>query len=318
LPHGTTLAHSVCLFGWRVQMIAYLVMAHREPQILRRLVASLAAPWSRAYIHIDKKVDIAPFVAALSGSPNVAFIENRVPVHWGGWSQVQATINLIQAAASASHPFTRFALLSGDCYPVKDNLTIRDFLFADGNEYIDVVEMPNAVWDKPLSRLTRWHFEGGHRAAGFAAFCIRRVNELARFWPPRNLKAALEDHVPYAGNTWWILSRDAIEIILTAIAHKQRLVAFYRHSASPDESFFHTIIGNSSAASRVAAGLMFADWSNRQSGPCLINHGHLPGLLSSDVGRRRARGEQPALFARKFATENADLLDKIDAARAGW
>lgn len=39
----------------------YILLAHKNPQLLQRLCTKLFAPYCRFYIHIDKAVDIAPF-----------------------------------------------------------------------------------------------------------------------------------------------------------------------------------------------------------------------------------------------------------------
>ncbi|HEU5047887.1 MAG TPA: hypothetical protein VFT64_08605, partial [Rickettsiales bacterium] len=67
-------------------MIAYLILAHYQPELLRRLVLRLKSPWARFFIHIDAKSDIAPFLSALEGISRVTLVSQRIPVYWGGWS----------------------------------------------------------------------------------------------------------------------------------------------------------------------------------------------------------------------------------------
>lgn len=295
-------------------VIAFLIIAHTEPALLRRLVRTLDASWVRFFVHIDKKVEIRPFQDALSDVPNATLIENRVSVYWGGWSQVQATLNLIQEAVDSNEYFHRFALLSGSCYPVKSNVALRDFLLADDSERIDAVRMPNMEIHKPLSRLTKWYFEGGHRVPGLKAWGIQLANIIAALGPTRNLAEGLGDFVPYAGSQWWVVSNAAIRIILRTIHERPNLTALYRNSKIPDESFFQTIIANSSLSSRITESLTFADWSRPQERPCLIDEGHLAMLLDPGTNGSDLFGSPPIFFARKFSSRNADLLDKIDAA----
>ena len=81
--------------------ISYLVLAHNTPNHLRRLVHALESPNSVFFIHVDRKFDISPFEEGLS-QYNVTFLEDRVAVHWGDFSDVEATIKLIGEALDRS------------------------------------------------------------------------------------------------------------------------------------------------------------------------------------------------------------------------
>lgn len=286
--------------------IAFLIAAHEEPSLLRRLVLSLDAPWARFFVHIDRRVAARPFAEALSGIAHVTFIQPRVSVYWGGWSQVEATLLLIRRALAQDTTLARFALLSGACYPLRGNEALRDFLFASRAEYISAAPMPDAGRDKPLTRLTRWHVEGGLRGAGVKAKAIRMLNDLLRVLPARNLGLGLDGLKPYAGGSWWVLTREAVEQLLDGADRRPRLVKFLRHTHCPDECFFQTVLANGALRDRLAPSLTFSDWSDPAEQPRLIRDGHLTQLL----GRNGA-----PFFARKFNHANAHLLDRIDAVR---
>src|ERR1700678_42211 len=98
-------------------MIAALILAHQSRELLARLVKRLESYGAHCFIHIDAKVDIAPFQAACSTS-NATFIKPRTKVTWGGFSIVEATVSLLSAALPNPR-FTHFVLLSGDSYPIK-------------------------------------------------------------------------------------------------------------------------------------------------------------------------------------------------------
>jgi hypothetical protein len=297
------------------ESIAFLIIAHQEPGHLRRLVLALQAPWARFFIHIDNKVDSAPFQNALSDIPEATLIHNRVDIYWAGWSLVQATLNLLRASFDADASLQRFVLLSGACYPLRSNTALRDFLFADKDEHITSILMPNLDLQKPLSRLTKWHFEGGFRVPGLAARMIRLVNKIALRGPSRNVKMALGSDVPYAGHQWWALTREAGETVLRVTSQRPELVALFKYATCPDESFFQTILANSALSGRIKTCLTFTDWSRPQERPCLIDDGHMSELLQSKFIHSDAFGSGPVFFARKFSSKNAAILDKIDQIR---
>jgi hypothetical protein len=286
--------------------IAFLIAAHQEPLLLRRLVLSLAAPWARFFVHIDRRVPARAFADALSGIAHVTFIQPRVNVNWGGWSQIEATLLLMRRALAQDETLARFALLSGACYPLRSNEALRDFLLSSDREYISAAPMPDLERDKPLTRLTRWHVEGGLRGTGVKAKSIRILNDSLRVLPARNLKTGLDGLTPYAGSSWWVLSRAAVEAVLDWTDRRPRLASFLRHTHCPDECFFQTVLANSEFRERIEDSLTFADWSDPDEQPRQIRDGHLSQLL----GRHGA-----PFFARKFSSANAHLLDRIDAVR---
>jgi hypothetical protein len=215
---------------------------------------------------------------------------------------VEATLRLMRIAVTKDRTLARFALLSGACYPLKSNEALRDHLLGGEREHISAFPMPDDARDKPLTRLTRWHLERGLRGKGLGGRAARLVNDALRLLPPRRLAGL----VPYAGSSWFVVTRQAVLTILERVETDRRFVSFFRCSHCPDESFFQTLLADSALGERMAGSVTFADWSPGIEQPSLIREDHLPRLLD---------GSQELLFARKFSSRNADLLDRIDAAR---
>ncbi len=282
--------------------IAFLIAAHDEPLQLRRLVQSLAVPWASFFVHVDRKTAIEPFARALVGVAPVTFVKRRVRVNWGGWSQVEATLRLMRCAMTKDRTLVRFALLSRACYPLRSNEALRDYLLGDDREHISAFPMPDDERDKPLTRLTRWHLERGLRGTGFGGRAARLVNDALRLLPPRRLAGL----VPYAGSSWFVITREAVQTILERVETDRRFVSFFRYTHCPDECFFQTVLANSALREHIAGSLTFADWSSGPEQPSQIREEHLPRLLD---------GSESFFFARKFCADNAHLLDRIDAAR---
>ena len=72
--------------------IAHLILTHKNPAQLERLIEAMTYPAFDLYVHLDKKVDIRPF-RYLAEKKNVFFIANRATVYWAGYGTIQATIN---------------------------------------------------------------------------------------------------------------------------------------------------------------------------------------------------------------------------------
>ena len=113
---------------------AYLVMAHRDALMFRRLVAALPETAS-VYAHIDARVDVKPFEV---GCPSVIFLEHRLSPNWASWTIVEVATLLLEAALRDTS-VARCTLLSGRCfYPILS---------------------PNALtaWEEdPLRAINRW------------------------------------------------------------------------------------------------------------------------------------------------------------------
>ena len=102
-----------------VPKTAFLVTAHDQPLIARRLLDRLDVPWARTFVHVDRKVDIRPFRAGYSGGATFLPDSRRVPVYWGGFSIAQAMLNMIEYALEEMPDVERVVTLSGVDYPIR-------------------------------------------------------------------------------------------------------------------------------------------------------------------------------------------------------
>ena len=85
--------------------IVYLIVAHSNPDMLGRLINALDSKRAHFFIHIDKKTDISEFLPFIPIKQNVHLSENRIKVFWGGYSQVQATLNIMEEAINSGIDF---------------------------------------------------------------------------------------------------------------------------------------------------------------------------------------------------------------------
>ena len=294
--------------------LVYLILAHDDPVHLRRLIGAVGEDGAAIYVHIDRKADIGLFTSLIDES-RATFIPDRVDACWGGFSLVQATLNLLQAAHASRPAPDRYLLLSGADYPIRSNAVLRGHLGSD-REHIALIPMPTPDGRKPLSRLERLHFEGSRGRYMPKRVLLNQTNLLLEKYYKRNYRRALGDITPYAGSQWWALSRDAVAYILDFVQANPRFVRFYRHSLIPDEMFFHTILGNSPFREKAARNLTYADWSKGLSrNPAPITREHVERFADPAFRLDDIEGVGPCFFARKFSSRDAELLDRIDAIR---
>jgi hypothetical protein len=294
--------------------VAYLVVAHDNPGHLRRLVSALSSPSSKCFVHIDRKSSLKKFHGLRAHHVHVT--PHRRRVYWADYSFVEAALGLLRTAMADPMCFDRFVLLSGADYPLRSAAAIERFFAQNGGkEFINLVAMPSDAADKPLSRLTTFIPRPTDRRVQKG---VRRVLAKVGKGPSRrDYEAYLGDLVPYAGSTWWALSREACDVILAFVKRETRAVRFFKNTFCPDESFFQTILGNSDLRSRVARNLTYTDWSASKPHPAYMTEAHL-GVFraTSSFAGSDPYGPGEMLFARKFSDAHADLVRQLDLHRA--
>jgi hypothetical protein len=291
--------------------IAYIVVAHKLPHQLLRLVSRLNTDRTWFFIHIDKKTDALDyqFVAdGLRGLSNCQLLPRRV-CHWGDFGDVQAAIDGIHEVIRQRIPADYAILLSGQDYPIKSNRHIERFLSDScGRSYLSYTLLPSPHWENGgLDRLERWHF---HLRDGYFVFpekrrFRRRAPELlwslaVRFFPvkrklPRGFKW-------FGGSAFWCLTRDCIEYIDSFVRENRHFVKFFRYALLPDEIFFQTVLVNSRLKNTIVNDhLRYIDWTKPNS-PAILRKEDFDYLMQSS-----------RLFARKFDDSvDAEVLDMID------
>jgi hypothetical protein len=290
--------------------IVYLVLAHNCPAHLRKLVAALSCSCSSFLVHIDKKVDIEAYHEAVGTA--VEFTRERVEVHWGDFSQVEATCILIREALEDTRKFDRFVLLSGTDYPVRPKSYIWQFFDSNRKaEFIDLVQMPSVSDSKPLSRLTDYQ---PPPVATASTKLVRKIAMRMGIKPrQRDYKKIFGGLTPYAGSTWWALTRHACEYIDIFTKENSALVDFFRNTVCPDEMFFHTILGNSIFRSKIQSQVTYADWTAGGPSPAYITMAHVEAFRSSHASKMDAPfSDHTVLFARKFSDGLEHIVAAID------
>lgn len=105
---------------------AFLIIAHNNPRIFETLIGLLDFKDNDIFVHIDKKADINDFTKAKCSFSNIVFVENRLDVRWGDFSQILCEMELFRSAHSYCH-YEYYHLLSGVDLPIKSNEYIHNF-----------------------------------------------------------------------------------------------------------------------------------------------------------------------------------------------
>jgi hypothetical protein len=147
--------------------INYIVLAHKNPQQLKQLIEKLSTPITCFYVHIDKAVEIKPFLDMLGDQQSVHFLENREKGIWGDIGIVKASINALKEITKTQEP-GYCVLISGQDYPIKSNEQIASFLTRNyGVNFIDTLTFDESEWpNNGMDRIEHYKFnlsaERGH------------------------------------------------------------------------------------------------------------------------------------------------------------
>ncbi len=293
--------------------IVYIILAHKLPEQLVRLVRRLSADETSFLVHVDRKTDYAIYrrmTDPLNSYQNVHFLERHL-CNWGDFGHVEATLDGLRVILEMNLGCDYVILLTGQDYPIKPNNHIRDYLNASNeNSFIEYFALPSDRWKSEsggLDRLTYWHFNWRGRR-----FALRKKGEfryplLARLWLHLADKPPIRRSLPkstsvFGGSAYWCLTRDCIEYVDGFVRKNPRFVNFFRHVLLPEEIFFQTVILNSDFRNRIVNdSLRYIAWS-RSPHPAILSDQDFESLISA-----------PKLFARKFdMTINSNILDMID------
>ena len=299
----------------------YLILAHKNPLQLSRMIERLDDGASKFFIHLDAKTPIEPFAACLEGA-HIRFIDKRERCVWGDFSIVRATIRLMEAASEEQGIFI---LMSGQDYPIQSQGYINDFL--ERNKEFDFIEIepleekwkPKMVKDK-LEHYHILHSEERGHSNCYAPFAhcsvFQKLRTLTHLLKGRlsqknfRLLCSLPKRVApferqYAGSQFWAFSERTFYAVLHYIReHKAALEGYYKYTSSPDEVYFHSVLMH----------LVAKDSTIKLKDPITyVNYFRKNNVfITEDFDKlTSAKGK---LFARKFDTDiDIEILNKLDS-----
>lgn len=108
---------------------AYIILAHKLPEQLHRLVSRLDDAGCHFVIHVCKNTarqDARKIHRLFSKQPNVFFCK-REDGSWGEFGIVQAVLNGMELLLQKKVSFDYLHVISGNDYPIKSNNFLKDF-----------------------------------------------------------------------------------------------------------------------------------------------------------------------------------------------
>ncbi|QKG55501.1 hypothetical protein GKZ68_01915 [Hymenobacter sp. BRD128] len=319
----------------------YIVLAHKNPEQLTRMIKRLDCPEARFYINIDIPVELAPFQAGLAENPRCLFFTGpqRLNTMWGHVNAVKAAlVGIAQILADQRTGYT--ILISGQDYPIKSNIFVKEFYKKNyGINFIECFPLPVTSHTAPnihggLARESWIHPEygsnGGMDRLNHYTFFLSTKREDNVSIPPifsrdflsmRNMRCALgllrrqpaifrkllskrkfpSDLLPYGGSQWWALPYETIAFLNKYIKENPYFLDFNDFTLLSDEIFFQTVVANN--FKRIAPPVAYVNFT-RPTGPWPAT------FVATDVDELV---ESTCLYARKFdQDQDRKILDTLD------
>src|SRR5690606_12853898 len=194
--------------------IAYLILAHKQPEQLTRMIRALHDFRDYFFVHCDSESNLSDFECFLSDFNNVLFIQPRYRTNWGDFGLVEATLSGLQQIKNLDI-VDHVIMLSGQDYPIKSKDYIRRFIMKNKDKiFMEYFPIPDSRW----SNGGEWRFPNYDK--------VKSVMKL------------------YCGSQWISLPRSIIEYIAEFIDLNPAYIDYFRRTKIPDESFFQTMFFN--------------------------------------------------------------------------
>jgi Core-2/I-Branching enzyme len=313
--------------------VAFLVLNHRRPEQLIRLLTTLRSQLPESPIVVHHDVFHGEFPRALLAPiDNVHLLTSGKRIIWGDFSQVDLICWLLTWMREHLE-FDWMVLLSAQDYPIKPLADLVDDLGRAGADAVfhatPIGQLPTAKARRTMRRRYLFQYRS---PADRARRLPGRVRDVLR-WSTGSLIDALNilqplfrinrlpDRIPHRfgwrarttpfgsgrpcwhGSSWFALSRRALEYVLEYTADHPEYVDYYRRTMNPDESMLATLVFNSGELRIANRSITYTRWSSSKSGhPDVFCLDDLPDLLAARE-----------YFARKFDIDkDSRVLDRLD------
>lgn len=273
--------------------VAHLIMAHRNPSQLLRLIKKLEHPDADFYIHIDKKVDITIFKELV----NVTFITNRTSINWGGYSTTLAILTGVKEIVDLGKNYDYINLLSGQDYPLRSTQHLHEYLAKNSGKNFISYDEGDIWWSGAKKRYRKYHFTDYNFKGKHV------IEKIVNWLTPSRTFPIRQKLYGGAKGTWWTITSECASYVCETVNNDKKLMGFLKFCWGSDEFLISTLIMNSAyKSSTINNNLRYIFFPQHEARPKNLMSADFNTLISSEM-----------LFARKFDTTiDSVILDKLD------
>jgi hypothetical protein len=255
--------------------------------------------------------------------PNVRFVDRWRSTRWGSITVIEAFLSayqLLYETPGFGDPDWVVPLSSTD-YPIQTaDRILSDLQNASVDAFMDLrpihdyggIYIDEALGEDPFNQ-PRYHQGAFNRYVAIPVLPLDMARQyripvellcLKWKWLISRLTPFHDGFQCYGGDAWFIVNRRVAKLFLTDDDRRRTLLKHYSSRSTPEESFWHTLVGNTPEIRVSTQNLRYSDWKGCFAHPRTLGRESLPALLASS-----------AHYARKFAFDPA-FLDELDEAVA--
>ena len=301
--------------------IGFVLVTHQNPDQILFLCSRLSSLFGDPPIAIHHDFSQNPLDRAQFPA-NIRFVDRTVRTGWGVMGVVDALLAALRLLYKSDDGWGDpdwFVSLSSADYPIQTAATILNQLEAspfDG--YLDsreIYDYGGTFLDQKLREFPfqqpRYHQFAFNRYVAIPLlplkFARRMSIPIERYcihspWVTTRLTPFRDGVKCFGGDAWMTLRRKLAHILLDETPLWRTLHRHYRSRSVPEESFYHTLLGNTPGLNLSPDNLRYTDWKGCYAHPRTLNQGDIPRLLASTHH-----------FARKFPFD-PNLLGELDSA----
>ena len=223
---------------------AYLIMAHTQPELLKKLLKMLDNERNDIYLHIDSKAKDYPLdeIAAVLQKSKCIFTE-RTDVKWGSYSQIHCEMLLLKEAVKTEHAY--YHLLSGMDLPIKSQNEIFAFFEKyNGLEFVD--EDDAAISEAALSRVKYTHKFYGK--AGSVKDILGALSVKGQKLLGVDKTQKYGNIIFQKGRNWFSITHGLAKLV---VEKEDWIQEVFGQSVCGDELFLQTVARNSEYAEKI-------------------------------------------------------------------
>lgn len=286
---------------------AFLIMAHKQPELIERIVEKIEAQNHFIYIHYDAKSPDFNRISNIRDTHRNITVLDRMNVRWGMFSQTLCELNGFRSMFSSENRYDYYHLISGQDYPCVTVDTFDSFFEKNaGTSFMKLDTEDETIEYRKKKfpyRLENWYLNDKLDASILGVKLYKIFNRLTKIIP-RPYRAM---NSVWGGWNWCSVTRDVLEYCLVYLDEHPEYVRRFRYTLASDELILATIIKPVAEKMNVDINnsLRFVEWNPRRYSktlPLILNELEYEDIVNSG-----------AFFCRKVQLpESEELLEMID------
>ena len=287
---------------------AFLIIAHKQPNLLARTLRILAQDNHYFFVHVDSKTEAFDlFKEATEGIRNVTFVE-RMSLYHGGISHLYCVMNMLKSVMASTIHFDYIHILSGQDYPLRSNRQFDDFFEHTDHSfmYFDQGAFKQSMLPIYHKMVNDYH----SNQSGTIAYKIFEGLRVGRLLSLICRRPPIENFA--SGWDWFSWSESVYRFVVNELERNESLVKRFNYTITPTEHIFHTILSTHVDEMKIETDnpLRYVSWHPHRP----VESDYRPFIFNEldfefIIGRK-------AFFCRKVdEIASAKLLDMIDACR---